>query len=72
MCLLKGLDIIAVTDHNSVRNVEAVVNLAQRKGLVVVPGMEVQTKRKFMYYATSTLWITVTIFKLSGKILFLK
>ncbi|HAR40833.1 MAG TPA: phosphoesterase [Coprothermobacter sp.] len=46
MCLLKGLDIIAVTDHNSVRNVEAVVNLAQRKGLIVVPGMEVQTKEE--------------------------
>jgi len=46
MCVLKGLDIIAVTDHNSARNVEAIANLGERKGLLVVPGMEVQTKEE--------------------------
>ena len=30
MALLKGLDIIAVTDHNSSENVEAVITLVRR------------------------------------------
>jgi len=31
MCVLKGLDIIAVTDHNSARNVEAISKLGREK-----------------------------------------
>ncbi|GAB6099103.1 PHP domain-containing protein [Halanaerocella petrolearia] len=38
-----GLDIIAITDHNSAENVEVAVQLAQNKPLTVVPGMEVTT-----------------------------
>lgn len=42
MAYIKGLDIIAVTDHNSCRNVRAVMKAAN--GLVkVVPGMEITT-----------------------------
>jgi len=43
MSLLKELDIIAVTDHNSAENLEAVVKCAQGKDILVVPGMEVET-----------------------------
>lgn len=43
MALLKGLDAIAVTDHNSGANLEAVRICAEKSGLVFVPGMEVET-----------------------------
>ena len=43
MALLKELDIIAVTDHNSVSNCEAVIKAADGTGLKVIPGMELCT-----------------------------
>jgi predicted metal-dependent phosphoesterase TrpH len=46
MALLKGLNVIAVTDHNSASNVEAVYKLGRKKGLLVVPGIEVETKEE--------------------------
>ncbi|HPT77767.1 MAG TPA: PHP domain-containing protein [Candidatus Atribacteria bacterium] len=45
MALLNGLDAIAVTDHNSCDNVEAVIKAARGR-LVVVPGMELQTSEE--------------------------
>ena len=44
MALLKGLDLIAITDHNSCANVEAVMEAGRNKGLMVIPGLEVQSK----------------------------
>ena len=41
-----GLDLIAVTDHNSAENCEAVINAAAETGLVVWPGMEVQSREE--------------------------
>ncbi|KRQ88096.1 DNA polymerase III PolC-type [Caloramator mitchellensis] len=46
MALLKGLDVIAVTDHNSCKNLPAIMNLAKQNDLLVVPGMELQTKEE--------------------------
>ena len=46
MALLSGLTAIAVTDHNSCRNAESVMQVAQGTGLVVVPGLEVQTREE--------------------------
>lgn len=46
MALIKGLDIIAVTDHNSVRNVKAVMDAGERNGLLIVPGMELCTSEE--------------------------
>ena len=43
---LLGLEIIAVTDHNSAENVAAVVNAARGTGVTVLPGMEVQTREE--------------------------
>ena len=43
MSLLKGLDIIAVTDHNSMQNAAAVAEVGKRNGLIVVFGMEIET-----------------------------
>lgn len=46
MAVLKGLDIIAITDHNSGENVSAVMECGREKGLIVVPGMEVETQEE--------------------------
>lgn len=43
MALIKGLDIIAVTDHNAAGNVSAVMDKGSRRQLIVVPGMEIET-----------------------------
>ncbi len=46
MAIIKGLDIIAVTDHNCCRNLPAIMKCAKDSGLVVVPGMEVETREE--------------------------
>ncbi len=46
MANLKGLDAIAVTDHNSMENVPAVMKLGSKKGMIVIPGMEVQSREE--------------------------
>ncbi|MHB8063084.1 MAG: PHP domain-containing protein [Ruminiclostridium sp.] len=43
MSILKGLDVIAITDHNSCANVQAVMKCAQNTPLLVIPGMELET-----------------------------
>lgn len=43
MALVNGLDMIAVTDHNSVKNLRAVWQCAAEKGLLLVPGIEVES-----------------------------
>lgn len=46
MSIIKGLDVISVTDHNSVLNFNAVKSVADRAGLYVICGMEVTTKEE--------------------------
>ncbi len=46
MALLKELDMIAITDHNSCENVEAVMKVAQDSNLLVIPGMEIETSEE--------------------------
>lgn len=41
-----GLDLIAVTDHNSCENAAAMLHAAAGTGIVVWPGMEVQTREE--------------------------
>ena len=43
MALLKGLDAIAVCDHNSTKNVGAIAKVAGAAGLTFIPGMEMTT-----------------------------
>jgi PHP family Zn ribbon phosphoesterase len=43
MAALKGLDIIAVTDHNSCKNCPAVLKLAKQQNIIAIPGMELCT-----------------------------
>jgi hypothetical protein len=42
-CLLEGIDIIAVTDHNAVANAKAVADAARYTDLEVICGSEVQS-----------------------------
>ena len=43
MSALKGLDVIAVTDHNSCKNCPAVLTFADQYDIVAIPGMELTT-----------------------------
>lgn len=43
MAALKGLDVIAVTDHNSCKNCPPVLKLAEEYGVLAIPGMEICT-----------------------------
>ncbi len=44
--LEKGIQIIAVTDHNATANIRAVQQAAEGSDLVVIPGMELQTREE--------------------------
>ncbi len=43
MCRLKGLDAIAVCDHNCTANLKAVAEVAHNAGLIFIPGIEINT-----------------------------
>lgn len=43
MAVLKGLDVIAITDHNSCRNCKVAMEIGKEQGLMVLPGMELTT-----------------------------
>jgi PHP family Zn ribbon phosphoesterase len=42
----KQLDIIAICDHNSAENVQAVKRLGEKRGLCVLPGMEICSREE--------------------------
>ncbi len=44
--LERGINLLAITDHNASANVEAVIKAAQGHALTVLPGMEVQTREE--------------------------
>lgn len=44
MAALAGLQVIAVADHNTTRNVPAAVKVGEEVGVLVVPAMELTTK----------------------------
>lgn len=46
MCALAGLQVVALTDHNSSRNCAAFQQAAQLYGLLAVPGMELCTREE--------------------------
>ncbi len=45
-CVDAGVNIVAIADHNSAMNVEAVCRAASDTGLLVVPAIEVQTSEE--------------------------
>ena len=46
MAAVKGLDVIAVTDHNSCRNCAPTMKMAEEYGVIVLPGMELCTEEE--------------------------
>lgn len=46
MAKIKGLDAIAITDHNSCENVNACIEAGKAADVIVIPGMELQTKEE--------------------------
>lgn len=46
MASIKGLNIISVTDHNSIRNYPAIKSVGDKLGIEVIPGIEVTTKEE--------------------------
>jgi len=46
MAMLNGLDMIAITDHNTIGNVEAVMKAAKDKPVSVLAGMELETQEE--------------------------
>ncbi len=47
MAYLKGLDIIAITDHNSTLQLPSIMELSKSYEMLVIPGIEVETKEKY-------------------------
>jgi len=46
MAIIKGLNIISVTDHNSTKNLPPVMELCKDAPIMVIPGIEVTTKEE--------------------------
>lgn len=46
MAAIKGLDVIALTDHNSCKNCPAIMKFARDYGVTVIPGMELTTQEE--------------------------
>ena len=46
MAMLKGLKLLALTDHNTARNAPALIRAAEPYGIIVLPGMELTTQEE--------------------------
>lgn len=46
MAAISGLEIIAITDHNTCRNAPAVLKAAEEAGITAIPGMELCTSEE--------------------------
>lgn len=46
MAAVKGLDVIALTDHNTCRNCPAAMAIGAQYGVMVIPGMEINTSEE--------------------------
>lgn len=46
MAAIKGLDVIALTDHNSCKNCPAFLKIAKQFGVMAIPGMEINTSEE--------------------------
>ncbi|WP_425446565.1 PHP domain-containing protein [Dethiothermospora halolimnae] len=46
MSYIKGLDVISITDHNTMLNYGPAYKIAKKKGITLIPGIEVTTKEE--------------------------
>ena len=56
MAALKGLDVIALTDHNTARNCPAAAKFAKQYGILFLPGMEINTAEEVHENPGKALW----------------
>jgi len=42
----KNIDILAITDHNSIDNIQSVIDAAQDSNITIIPGIELQTREE--------------------------
>lgn len=47
MAQMNKLQVIAITDHNSCVNCEVMMKLGKEKGILVIPGMEIECQEEF-------------------------
>ncbi|MGL4345785.1 MAG: PHP domain-containing protein [Cellulosilyticaceae bacterium] len=47
MTKLSGIDVIAITDHNTCANCLAVMTVGEQLGVLVIPGMEIECMEEF-------------------------
>lgn len=74
MAAVKGLNAIAVSDHNSIKNVKATIACGEDFGITVVPAIEVQTSEDIhvlcLFYGYETLesfYKTLTTTKVKNR-----
>ena len=46
MAYIKGLDFIALTDHNSILNIQAILKCSESLPLEIIPGMEIESSEE--------------------------
>lgn len=46
MSVVKGLEVIALTDHNTAKNCPAFMSIAEQFGILAIPGMELTTSEE--------------------------
>lgn len=46
MAMIKGLDMIAIADHNASQNVKAAMQVALKRDILLIPAMELQTSEE--------------------------
>ncbi len=46
MAYIKGLNMIAVTDHNTIENFKAIEKITSKLGILLIPGIEINTKEE--------------------------
>lgn len=63
MALKKGLDMIAITDHNSTKMCHIISDYAAQNGVMVIPGAEVNTSEEVHCLALFGNWDQVDLFQ---------
>jgi PHP family Zn ribbon phosphoesterase len=58
------IDILAITDHNTLKNVPAFFKKAEEAGIVLIPGVEIQTAEEIHVVALFPDWDTASQFQL--------
>jgi hypothetical protein len=56
MAVVKGLQMIAVTDHNTAGNLPTVSKICEAYGLLLIPGMKLRQKKRCICWGIFPQW----------------